>query len=320
MQSELWGITTLFNPGQTTSRIENYRRFRKKTHRQGLPLVTVELAFEDAEFELRPKKDAEVLLQLRSSSVLWQKERLLNLGLAELPPKCKKVVWPDADIVFDDRSWVKRTRKLLDEFVVIQPFSECVLLPQGAKPRQYPKKEVGKSIKLGTEEGSYDRSVCYRMARDEPKFSGATGFAWAARRSLLDEVGFYDRCIIGGADREMALAFHFPPGGIPAERRRITHPSLLDDIGRWHEKVHALVDGRVGFRPGLIHHLWHGDKKRRGYLDRHAILAAHDFDPNRDIFIDGQGCWELSPNTGALARAIGDYFESREEGDGASSR
>lgn len=314
MQAELWGLTTLFNPRRARSRIQNYREFRRRSREQGLPLLTVELAFGDAEFELVPGEDAEILLQLRSASVLWQKERLLNIGLSKLPLACKKVAWADADILFDDKNWVRRTSTLLDRYVVVQPYSDCIRLPRGADASEFPKRQLLKSIPLGDGEGTFSRSVCYRMAKkSNPTFSGATGYAWSAQRAFLDQVGFYDRCIIGGADREMALAFHFPPGKVPKERRRITHPRLLEHLGSWHAKVHSLVDGKVHFRPGLIHHLWHGAAEKRNYSDRHAILSEHDFDPERDIQPDSQGCWEFCTEKTQLAAAIGEYFSSRSE-------
>jgi hypothetical protein len=39
-------------------------------------------------------------IPVRSNSVLWHKENILNVGIANLPPDVKYVVWCDADIVF----------------------------------------------------------------------------------------------------------------------------------------------------------------------------------------------------------------------------
>jgi hypothetical protein len=49
-----------------------------------VPLIAVELGFGD-EFGLT-SQDADVLVRVTGSDVLWQKERLLNIGLRHLPP------------------------------------------------------------------------------------------------------------------------------------------------------------------------------------------------------------------------------------------
>ena len=314
VQTELWGITTLFNPGHVKSRLDNYMKFRARSRSQGLPLVTVELAFGDSAFELCPEKDAEILIQRRCSDVLWQKGRMLNLALAALPRECTKVAWADADILFDDDDWVKKTSSLLNRHVVVQPFAECIRLPKNGQVEDYPKRALDKTILGGHDEGTYSKSVCYRMAKwRNPTFSGATGYVWSAQRRLLSDVGFYDRCIVGGADSEMALAFHYAPGHVPDERRRISHPGLICHINEWHKRVHHLVQKRITFRRGVIHHLWHGDTAQRNYGDRHAILTDHSFDPESDLEIDDQGCWRLREQTHPLKQAIRGYFESRRE-------
>ena len=77
-------------------RLANYRSFREHL---AVPLITVELSY-GAGFDLR-EGEADVLIQLRGRDVMWQKERLLNVGLGALPSACSKVVWLDCDIIFE---------------------------------------------------------------------------------------------------------------------------------------------------------------------------------------------------------------------------
>jgi hypothetical protein len=107
-QSSLWGVTAFFNPQHYRRRKMLYRVFRERSKQQGLRLLTVELAFNDAPFELH-RREAEILIQLRcgENSVMWQKERLLNIGLNHLPPECTSLVWLDCDVVFGCR--IERT-------------------------------------------------------------------------------------------------------------------------------------------------------------------------------------------------------------------
>jgi hypothetical protein len=74
---------------------------------------------------------------------MWQKERLLNELLIEVVaewPWCSKVVWLDQEVIFANNDWVSLTSKLLDQFVVVQPFAEAIRLPRGVMPT-----EVGRS-------------------------------------------------------------------------------------------------------------------------------------------------------------------------------
>src|SRR5215204_6644330 len=91
----LWAITSYFNPMRYGRRLANYRLFREHLK---VPLLTVELSFGAEDFELR-EGEADILVQLRGQDILWQKERLLNVALGELPSGCTKVVWLDCDVV-----------------------------------------------------------------------------------------------------------------------------------------------------------------------------------------------------------------------------
>src|SRR5215204_4074910 len=114
----LWAITSYFNPMRYGRRLANYRLFREHLP---LPLIPVELSFGANDFELR-EGEADVLIQLRGQDVLWQKERLLNVALGELPSGCTKVVWLDCDVVFGEDifgeggGWAEEVSGLLDGF------------------------------------------------------------------------------------------------------------------------------------------------------------------------------------------------------------
>src|SRR5688572_16303245 len=96
----LWAITTYFNPTGSRRRLANYRAFRASL---AAPLLTVEWA-PDGRFELADG-DADMLVQLNGGNTMWQKERLLNVGIARLPASCHYVAWLDCDIVFDSDAW-----------------------------------------------------------------------------------------------------------------------------------------------------------------------------------------------------------------------
>jgi hypothetical protein len=138
MHSEvLSAITSYFNPVGYTHRLENYRLFRKHL---AVPLVTVELSF-NGRFELT-REDADILVQIRGSHVMWQKERLLNTGIKWVPSACDKIAWLDCDIIFGSDEWVDRAIRALDEFSLVHLFQERHDLTRDAKPDQLSSWEI----------------------------------------------------------------------------------------------------------------------------------------------------------------------------------
>ena len=77
MSSDLWVITSYFNPCRYKTKRENYDTFMEGMRETGANVLTAELAFDNEEFELAP---GPAVLQLRGGGVMWQKERLLNLA------------------------------------------------------------------------------------------------------------------------------------------------------------------------------------------------------------------------------------------------
>ena len=106
-----WGITAFFNPTDSKKRVENLRQFAAGVREQGLKLMIVELAFGDQEARA---EDSDKLIGLTGGALCWQKERLLNIGLDNLPSDCDRVAWLDGDIVFQNELWVREALEALD--------------------------------------------------------------------------------------------------------------------------------------------------------------------------------------------------------------
>jgi hypothetical protein len=99
--SDLFVITTYFNPCRYETRRRNYDIFMAGLSKAGVPCITVECAFGNAPFELPPSLN---VIQMRANTLLWQKERLLNLAASWLPRSCKYVAWLDCDITFMNKN------------------------------------------------------------------------------------------------------------------------------------------------------------------------------------------------------------------------
>jgi len=336
--TDLWVITTYFNPGRDVHRLENYMLFAESLKRSGIPLLSVECTFGEDAFELSPASD---VIQVRSPDVLWQKERLLNLAVAQLPQEVSKVAWIDGDVLFSNPAWAVQTSALLDEFPVVQLWEQAVRLPKGT--RYYTGKE------------KIWQSMASVLAHDQSKIRkgglhihGHTGFAWAARRDLWDRCGLYDTGFDVGADHLMAHAFwgdfdspcmqavisvgvmqnsplrHNSSALLswlqaivpeatksrlaPWRRWRQENERFQEHYLTWAQAVYAVVQGQVGVTPGTLLHLWHSNKTRLAPRRVRMGLHKHAFDPQVDLRINPTGCWEWASEKSEL-RSWVDKFE-----------
>ena len=307
MSSDLWSITSYFNPCRYKTKRENFDAFMEDMERVGANLLVVELAFADEEFELPESKN---VLRLRGSGVMWQKERLLNIAAATLPDSCRKIAWLDCDLLFENPDWPRLTSEALDEYFVVQPFSTAVRLPRDSRVADGRGEYYESYAQIFTENPRVARTTDF-------VFHGHTGFAWAARRELFETIGLYDVCLTGSGDHLMAHGF---AGGLmhtPCLKRVIggqRHYSqhFID----WAVKARDLVQGKIGVVPGNLLHLWHGDLVDRRYGEMNQQFKEFDFDPDKHLRHDENGLWEWNDAPAELRQWASDFFSiRREDGD-----
>ncbi len=300
---DLWVITCYFNPGGYRTKLANYHVFAAALRRSGLRLLTIECAFGAQPFSLAPSPH---VLRVSCADVMWQKERLLNLAIAALPDQCAKVALLDCDVLFENNEWAVLTARLLDDYPLVQPFERVFRLPRGH--HDY------------AGEGEHWRGFA-AVHRVNPgllltgnfALHGHTGFAWAARRELLDRHGLYDACIAGSGDHLIAHAAVGDLGGSCVGRVIRDNPPFLAHFTAWGGPFHAQVGGRIAAVPGALLHLWHGETAHRRYVDRNVELAGFGFDPATDLRLGDSGCWEWSAAKPALRQWAVDYFGQRRE-------
>lgn len=308
LPGSMWGITAIYNPARYDSKPQNFERFRAGLRQSGLPLLAVELAFGDAPFQLADD-GAERVLRLRGGSALWQKERLLNLAIRALPAECDKVVWLDADILFEEAGWVARTASLLERFVVVQPFSRSARLLPGESSIDID------TLPIGSGEHELLHGMAYGVAQKglgamhRYLVHGHSGYAWAARRSLLERHGLYDANVLGNGDLNIAHAMF---GGSRYLKTERSSEHAARHLRRWADAFFEDVQGSVGFVEGTVYHLWHGKMADRRYIDRLDVLIEHDFDPLRDLSHDG-GAYHWSSAKPGLHAVCREYFARRRE-------
>lgn len=310
----LWAVTTYFNPMGWTRRLENYRRFRAAL---GVPLLTVEMEGEGG-FALGDD-EADMMVRVPRGDAMWQKERLLNVGLSRLPAACDAVAWIDCDMLFATSDWSKRALEALDSAPVAQLFDAVLHLPRRSDPHT-PFRAQGLWARAVA--AVADRPEAARRALsgvlERQEGAAAAGHALAARRDLLDRHGFYDRCIVGGGDTAFLCAAYGCPDVVEALHSMNEHQKAR--YRSWAEPLARDAGGRVACVRGEAHHLWHGELADRGAAARHAALIAHDFNPDTDIRVDAGGAWCWASDKPGLHDLIRRYFASRREDGSAPPR
>jgi hypothetical protein len=139
----------------------------------------------------------------------------------------------------------------------------------------------------------------------------SVGFAWAARRELLEHHPLFDEWIVGGGDS----AFFHAAAGMPehvVQNHYLAGPHSDHFVLRARELAGA-VTGRIGHVPGRVFTLWHGKLEDRRYRSRYSILARHGFDPRRFLQRSPSGVWEWADVPHGLPDEIRAYFAQRNE-------
>jgi hypothetical protein len=333
---DMWVITTYFNLSHDSNRTENYRIFAESLRNSGIHLVTVECAFSHDPFTLTSGED---ILQVRCRDILWQKERLLNLAIHHLPGTISKVAWIDGDILFSNPSWAVQTSALLDKYPVVQLWEYAIRLQPGDYTPTGNERTFRSMAKvMSTCRGKYSKG--------EMDPHGQTGFAWAARRDLLTRCGLYDTGFDVGADHLIAHSYwgEFDHPCVQAAMglgimqnsllRRSSSPVLIalrrlmpeviknqapwrrwrrentyfrKHFLSWAQDVYAVVQGQVGYTPGTILHLWHNDKTRLAPWQVREGLHTHNFDPQSDLRIGVNGCWEWAQSESPLRNWVNSH-------------
>lgn len=288
----LAALTCHFNPAGFHRTEANFCTFASRLATQKVRLYAAELAFGNTPFRLPPIGN---IVRLKGGDVLWQKERLLNHLVEQLPPEVDKVVFVDGDILFGDPDWAIKTEEALNHADVIQPFDSAVYLPPQIQTFDDDPKWMHKpsSFSDRLRGGQGDKMEC------------AIGFAWAFRRDFLKRVGgLYDRAILGGGDTILTWGIWTPGTYRFGEKMNAR-------VGEYLERFRA-AKPTPNFIKGTVCHLYHGSEKNRRYMDRYEIAVKHDYDPDHDIK-RVNGVWAWASNKPALHDEVRNYFLGRKE-------
>lgn len=282
-------LTTFFNPNDYTNIKYNYIKFSEKI-KDKCDLFPIELSY-DGNFFI----DDENSIRIKGSSnnVLWQKERLLNIALEKLPKEYTNVAWIDCDVLLDNENWIDEVNEKLEKFKVLHLFEEAKRLDS--------KGDIGrcsKTILVNKEPNNINLN------------KGITGFGWAMRREVIDELKFYDKQIIGGAD---ALMFYSFIGKIDNEVSSKMNEEWFKHYKKWANKSYEMVKGSVSYVSGDITHLYHGEILNRKYNNRYELLSDNNFNPTKDMYKNNKKLWQLKNKD--IKKGMKEYFVDRNEDD-----
>lgn len=250
--------------------------------------------------------------RIYTKDLLWHKEALLNAVIKDLPQNFKYVFWLDTDVLFTNKDWLVHGVEELKYNNIIQPFEYCVHLEEGETKPSFDvahEKQYASDPKLRHK--SLWRSFCANFKTND--LSGDTnydkhghvGFAWGAKRSVLEAMPLYDRALIGGADHIIA---HAAAGQIGHSCLQKSFTEDIDAINDWSEDFEKVINGKISYVIGDLHHIWHGDIAKRQYLKR-----IQEFTPKAKQITkkDANGLYvadELNGDT-----YMKEYFDHRED-------
>lgn len=314
MEKNFYVITPIFNPIGYKTRIKLYQQFAQYMQSCNVKLITIELEYGKIPFEVTGTTNSNHI-QLRTDSVLWHKEQLINLAVQKLPLDWEYIAWIDADIRFINENWVYQTIRALQFHPVVQMFSQALDLSVNNEViRSHEGVGYAYQHNLLTKENTFKK-----MYQNYPGFQKIPkdikyyhpGFAWAIRRDAFNNLGgLLDFAILGSADQHMAHAF-------VGQLEKTIHPKFSvnyqNKLKNFQQKCEIYIKNNLGYVPGSIVHYWHGSKKDRGYTTRFNILINHQFDPDKHLEKDWQGLYRWTDQDYYMHYDILRYFNARKE-------
>nr|VFK61295.1 MAG: hypothetical protein BECKTUN1418F_GA0071002_12521 [Candidatus Kentron sp. TUN]VFK70272.1 MAG: hypothetical protein BECKTUN1418E_GA0071001_12531 [Candidatus Kentron sp. TUN] len=260
-----------------------------------------------------PPADNMRVIDIPSAATVWQKERFYNTALSYLAREHARnynyVIWADADILFSGSDWPARFRDSLQTCRLVQLFDrvEDVRIGQnGFEPTGLVRKSMIDSWEsdIGPDEYFSTKGISLRAGC-------SPGFAWGARTSTIEAIGFPDFMILGGGDK---LLLASGMGYADTFIQALPLNRSLSALGsRWGERVFRTIEGRVDRIENTIYHIVQGDYGDRRYAKRHHLIRDDRFIIGEYLEFNRHGAWEWYEPNNPYAHAIGGYFRERKD-------
>lgn len=302
--SEAMIVSCFFNPQNSPYRIKAFKMWYESI--KHLNHSIIECVIGDAQPQL---EESENIKRVYTENLLWHKEALLNKVITDLPTKYKYIFWVDADVLFTNLNWLVDGVKELQNNNIIQPFEYCVHLERDENKPSFSMDKLRETYLPNQKNAKVWRSFCASFAttqlwKDENYNNhGHVGFAWGAKREILEAVPLYDKALIGGADHIIA---HASAGQIAHNCITKSFTDNLDEVNQWSKDFYKVVNGKIGFVKGDLYHIWHGDIDKRQYLKRIQDFTAKT---KRIVHRDKNGLFITNKGDDTYMK---NYFRQRE--------
>lgn len=274
-------ICSYFNFSNSSLIKHNYIKFRKNFPYK---ITTIEIALPNQKFFIEDS----IKIVASKDNIFWQKERCLNLAIANSLDRTKYIAWIDTDIKFYNNNLKNNTLQALEEYPVVQLFEKCV---------EYPKiNSYNNNIGIG-----------YKFVNgiDDIEYPHI-GYCWAFHKDILVNNKLYDADPIGNSDVLQLMAWL----GLWNHRTIVDlNPIYRKEFLLWAWDSYCKVQGNIGYVSGYIEHFYHGKTVDRRYNSRNNILTKHEFSIGKDLEINDQGLYKLKNKP--LIRDIEQYFMNR---------
>ena len=238
---------------------------------QEVPLVVTQAVFPGQ--EAQPVPESVVSKNYETSSLLFHKERLWNLG-AQLT-NSRKIIFLDGDVIYKDSNWLRRCCRSLDKHDIIQPFSMAIWLDERGYPDMH---REPMSSAIASEETP-------RLQTYHP------GFGWGMTRDAFDRSnGFFDYSVAGNSDALFGLSLRYSDGHEEVEQwyARRQDPSVNCRSYRDYKQNIYKQNFSVGTPSDVeVVHLWHGSRSNRQYITRGRLFPRKE---------DGEYAVHTAPN------------------------
>jgi hypothetical protein len=238
-----------FNYTGSSRLIMNYLYTVEKLKVANIPFFTIELIINGSQPCI---KDA---LHVYGKSYLFQKENLLRILEEKVPAKYTKLLFLDADIIFDKPGWYDMLSKLLNDNDVCHCFETAYWLDLSYKKKIKSVKSYICSPEKNILLWDSNKNIQYHC-----------GFGWAFKRSWYKKSGFIDDAVLGSGD----LIFSY---GLYRETYKGTQDISFysNSIKKWYANIN---NPKITFLPVTVYHMFHGDLSNRQYVSRNEIFKG----------------------------------------------
>jgi hypothetical protein len=307
---KVWAVCCYFNFTSSQFRLQNYKIFRENLKKHDVKLLTLEFDINGI-YELK-EEDADVLIQLTDGDLMWQKERLLNIGIDHLPTDTDIVMILDTDVIFGNEDVIDRLKKSMEKYKVVQCFSKTMQLnPYLFKLKNFDISKIDITKKYNFHEIYDNNSLVKNTINPEKSYASSTGLAWAYRYETIKKIKMFEGKIVGSGDEATSWAL-----------LRLFKKSFLIGTGNsWLEyadMIRNYVDlSEIRYlEDTVIFSLYHGEKEDRGYLNRYDIFNQYDFDSSKDLIAEEGKPFKFKENVPlSLREYIKQYFINRKENE-----